>query len=335
MNDSLLQLYSKYWDGMLQNVFNVDPKEHPTCYPFLLHVTDHYKNAAKRVMFCGQVASWGDEYRKPDLTNPSELMDLYHGFVNHNWDSLPKQRPGNNDAYWNFQWNIMKRFPQVGFVAQNVAKIGKGDWNRTCDDFIFQRTQEYFPVWKDELKILRPDCIIFLTGAAYDDRIRQVAGNFEIKHMLGAEGLLDKLIFDDPQMPVAYRTNYPTTLQTNGTYQIVADTISDIIAHLLGTKNKKLTTNIQIGDEVLVMKVPQDKQPQYRSIGNRLNKLYYAYRAQYPKWSNERIYATIAHAYALEKEGLALPSGVDDIPTLRLRWEAFLSSMKYNVLNLR
>lgn len=335
MNDLLLQLYSKYWDGMLQNVFNAVRKEHPTCYPFLLHVTDHYQNAAKRVMFCGQVASWGDEYLQPDLATPSELMDLYHGFVNHNWDSRPKQRPGNNDAYWNFQWNIMKRFPAVGYVAQNVAKIGKGDWNRICDDFISQRTLEYFPVWKEELMILRPDCIFFLTGTAYDERIRQVAGDFEIKHVLGVEGLLDKLIFKDPQMPVAYRTCYPTTLQTNGNYQIVADTISDIIAHLLGQKTKKVSTNIQIGDEGFIIKVPQDKQIGYHSIGNKLNKLYYAYKAEYPKWSNERIYVAIAYAYALEKERLVLPSGVENISTLRLRWRAFMSYMKYNVFNLR
>ena len=335
MNDLLLQLYSKYWDGMLQNVFNAARKEHPTCYPFLLHVTDLYQNAAKRVMFCGQVASWGDEYLQPDLATPSELMDLYHGFVNHNWDSRPKQRPGNNDAYWNFQWNIMKRFPAVGYVAQNVAKIGKGDWNRICDDFIFQRTLEYFPVWKEELMILRPDCIFFLTGTAYDERIRQVAGDFEIKHVLGVEGLLDKLIFKDPQMPVAYRTCYPTTLQTNGNYQIVADTISDIIAHLLGQKTKKVSTNIQIGDEGFIIKVPQDKQIGYHSIGNKLNKLYYAYKAEYPKWSNERIYVAIAYAYALEKERLVLPSGVENISTLRLRWRAFVSYMKYNVFNLR
>lgn len=335
MNDSLLQLYSRYWDGMLQNVFYADEKEHPTCYPFLLHVTEHYQNAAKRVMFCGQVASWGDEYRQPHLNNPPELMDLYHGFVNHNWDSRPKQRPGNNDAYWNFQWNVMKRFPEVGFVAQNVAKIGKGDWNRSCDDFIFQRTLEYFPVWKEELKILRPNCIIFLTGADYDDRIRQVAGDFEIKHVLGADGLLDQLIFQDPQMPVAYRTNYPTTLQSNGNYQMVADAISDIVAHLLGMGIKKVSTNIEIGEEVLVMKVPQEKQLKYRSIGIQLNKLFYAYKAEYPKWSNERLYATVAYAYALEKDGLAVSSGVENVSTLRLRWEAFVSHIKYNVLNLR
>lgn len=335
MNDSLLQLYSKYWDGMLQNVFKLDTKEHPTCFPFLLHVTDHYQNATKRVMFCGQVASWGDEFRQPGLTNPTIFMDMYHGFVNHNWDSRRNQRPGKNDSYWNFQWNIMKRFPEVGYVAQNVAKIGKSDWNRGCDDFIFQRTLEYFPVWKDELKILHPDCIFFLTGQAYDERIRQVAGDFEVKHVLGVEGLLDQLIFKDPQMPVAYRTYYPTTLQNNGAYQVVADTISDIIAHLIGAKTKKADTNIKIGEEVLVVKVPQGKQALYCSIGNRLNKLYYAYKAEYPKWSNERIYATIAYAYALEKEGLAVSSGVDEISTLRLRWEAFVTSMKYNVFNLR
>ena len=157
MNELLLQLYSKYWNDMMQNVFRADEKNHPSAYPFLLQVTQHYQNAPKRVMFCGMEAEyWGGEFREPYDVTPPIFMEEYHGFVNHNWESNRKQRSGKNSPYWNFQWNIMKRFPEVGYVAQNIVKIGKR-WDKGCDDFIFQRTLEHFPVWKEELKILRPD----------------------------------------------------------------------------------------------------------------------------------------------------------------------------------
>ena len=179
MNELLLQLYSKYWNDMMQNVFKADEKNHPSAYPFLLQVTQHYQNAPKRVMFCGMEAEyWGGEFREPYDVTPPTFMEEYHGFVNHNWESKRKQRPGKNSPYWNFQWNIMKRFPEVGYVAQNIVKIGKR-WDKGCDDFIFQRTLEHFPVWKEELKILRPDIIIFIAQDSYEERIRAVAGDFE------------------------------------------------------------------------------------------------------------------------------------------------------------
>ena len=231
MNELLLQLYSKYWNDMMQNVFKADEKNHPSAYPFLLQVTQHYQNALKRVMFCGTEAEyWGGEFREPYDVTPPTFMEEYHGFVNHNWESNRKQRPGKNSPYWNFQWNIMKRFPDVGYVAQNIVKIGKRS-KTGCDDFIFQRTLEYFPVWKEELKILRPNCIIFLTGS-YDWRIRKVAGDFEVKHVDGVDGLLDQLMFKDPAMPIAFRTNHPRALQSKGKYYLMANAISDIISNL-------------------------------------------------------------------------------------------------------
>ena len=85
---------------MMQNVFKADEKNHPSAYPFLLQVTQHYQNAPKRVMFCGMEAEyWGGEFREPYDVTPPIFMEEYHGFVNHNWESNRKQRPGKNSPY--------------------------------------------------------------------------------------------------------------------------------------------------------------------------------------------------------------------------------------------
>jgi len=250
MNDQLLQLYSQYWDGMIQNIYKANKESHPAAYPILIQVTQHYQNATKRVMFCGQETySWASrECPNPDVTYPAELMHIYNVFVNHDNKGGRIERPGyyfrkldngqykivkaNISPYWNFQWYIMQRNPEVGFVTQNIVKIGKRS-DTGCDEFIFQQTKEYFPVWKKELEILHPDCIIFLTGNHdYDRRIKEIAGDFKLCSVDGTDGLLKELIFKDPSMPKAYRTNHPGWLQRNRKYKQIASVLSNIIANL-------------------------------------------------------------------------------------------------------
>lgn len=240
MNDQLLQLYSQYWDEMIQNIYKANEESHPAAYPILIQVTPQYQNATKRVMFCGQETfSWGtNEFPNPDTTTPDDIISLYNAFVNRNNNGEPIKRPGcyiksqkaNISPYWNFQWYIMQRNPKVGFVAQNIVKIGKRS-NVGCDEFIFQQTKEYFPVWNKELEILHPDYIIFLTGS-YDRRIREIAGDFESFSIDGTDGLLKELKFNNPSMPKAYRTNHPGWLQRKGKYIQIASVLSNIITSL-------------------------------------------------------------------------------------------------------
>lgn len=240
MNDKLLQLYSKYWDGMIQNIYKADIEHHPSAYPILIQTTQHYQNASKRVMFCGQETyGWGgSEFPNPDIATPTDIIGLYNAFINRNNNGEPIRRPGyyiksqkaNISPYWNFQWYIMQRNPEVGFVAQNIVKIGKRS-KVGCDEFIYQKTKEYFPVWMKELEILHPDCIIFLTGK-YDRRIKEIAGDFELCPVDGTDGLLKELIFKDPSMPKAYRTNHPGWLQRTGKYSLIASVLSNIIANI-------------------------------------------------------------------------------------------------------
>ena len=237
MNERLLRLYSQYWEGMIQNIYKANIKDHPSAYPILIQATQHYQEASRRIMFCGQeTLSWGtNEFPNPDTTTPNDLMSIYNAFVNRNNDGGPIKRPGyyiksqkpNLSPYWNFQWNIMQHYPECGFVAQNIVKIGKRN-GKGCDDIIYELTKEFFPVWKQELEILQPDCILFLTGL-YDQRIREIAGDFDIVPIDGTEGLVAELKFKDFSMPKAYRTNHPGLLQRKGKYSRVTNAITDIL----------------------------------------------------------------------------------------------------------
>lgn len=232
MRHALENLYRYHWDSFLQNVYipNINT-QHASAYPFLIYPSEHYMLAHKKVMICGQETfGWGGELSSPDEKMVEKLQLLYHNFVNKNSGEKNNiKKPGYNSPYWNFHWQLMKNNPDVGFVFQNVVKIGKCV-DKGCDDTIFDLSQKYFSVWKDELDILKPNLIIFVTGN-YDGRIRREIGSFICEPLWKGE-FLDQLIFDDPNMPLCIRTNHPAYLQRTKRYHAMANKISRIIKNL-------------------------------------------------------------------------------------------------------
>lgn len=242
MNEELTALYEKYWDSVMTNVYipNLSsiPNEPPKCsYPYLIQVTDHYINASKRVMICGQeTQGWGGECGTPDKASVKKLQYIYNYVVNHDNHGGPILKPGLlinpkpgtrfSPPYWNFAWNLMNTNPDAGFVFQNVVKVGKYS-QAGCDNNIYELTKQYFPVWQEELKILKPDIIIFLTGN-YDWRIRQVVGEFQFTPVDG-DTFLDELHFENKAIPRAFRTNHPAYLQRKHRFFSVANILSRII----------------------------------------------------------------------------------------------------------
>ena len=189
------------------------------------------------------------------------------------------------------------------------------------------------------MKILRPDIIIFIAQDSYEERIRAVAGDFEATPDDELGSFLTKIVFDDPEMPAAYRISMvPRTLQFQGLYNRMADKVSDIIASALdlhtAKKPSRVISRVTIGKEAFAQKVPSEKAKEYNAIGQRLNKRYYAYKQEYPRWSDERVYAAVAYSYAVEKEGLER-TNIDQASTLRLRWDAFVEKVRVYLLKRR
>lgn len=231
MNDALNTLYSDHWDNYLQQILipNLNSK-HDCAYPYLIHASDHYQNAAKHVMICGQESyGWGDEYPDYHDVTPAQLQHLYYDFICHPDKSVDKvNKPGRRSPYWNFSWRLMQAHPECGFIFQNVVKIGRKG-KKGCDDDLFKNNLDFISdIWKAELKILKPDIIIFLTGN-YDWRIRKVIGEFQTKPIAPN---LDQLIFEDSSMPLCYRTNHPQRLLFTFQYRPMLGYINKLLTNL-------------------------------------------------------------------------------------------------------
>lgn len=219
MNDSLRDLYEAHWEAYQEHIqFNPDLT---AAFPFLIFVPKEYETADFRVMFCGQeTLGWGREFENCSNVTVKNLQRLYNGFVNGN---------GYNSPYWNFQKRIISHHSHCGFIRNNIVKIGKKRC-AGCDENIDRLTRKYFPVFKAELQILKPDIVIFMSGTGeYDWRIKSALGEFK-KVSMSDRFTFDRLEFEDNEIPHAIRVNHPGWLQRKRLYWPVINSINRYIS---------------------------------------------------------------------------------------------------------
>ena len=198
----LKEVYEKYWDGYLTHIRN-NPNI-KAANPYLIVTSSDYYEKKQRVMICGQeTQGWGNEFDNcPEKATMDAVLRIYAGFVNGG---------GYNSPYWQFINSLKKDCPDVSFVCNNIVKIGK-KYGPGCDDQINDLTLKHFPVIPEEIKVLHPDLILFLTGPNYDWRIRKALGNFKTKQVENIKRF-DEIIFDDTTLPRAFRCYHPRYLR--------------------------------------------------------------------------------------------------------------------------
>lgn len=208
---TLKEVYEKYWNGYLTHIRN-NPNI-KAANPYLIVTPSDYYEKKKRVMICGQeTQGWGNEFDNcPEKATMDTIMRIYAGFVN--------TRGGYNSPYWQFINSLKSACPDIGFVCNNIVKIGKKN-NPGCDDQINELTLKYFPVIPEEINVLHPDLILFLTGPRYDWRIRKTLGNFKTKQVENIKKF-EEIIFDANSLPKAIRCYHPRYLRVCGQENLV------------------------------------------------------------------------------------------------------------------
>lgn len=202
---TLKDIYQTYWDGYIENIRNNNSIE--PANPFLIVEPTDYRDKAVKVMICGQeTQGWGNEFDAcPESATVNAILRLYAGFVNGG---------GYNSPYWQFINSLKRACPNIGFVCNNIVKIGRKH-GPGCDDRINELTLKYFPVIPEELNILKPDVILFLTGPNYDWRIRKTIGDFKTRQVDHIKKF-DEIIFDNSSLPRAFRCYHPRYLRQSG-----------------------------------------------------------------------------------------------------------------------
>lgn len=164
INNTLTELYRKHWDTLHQKgkALTIPPAN-----PLLLCVNEEeYEAADKKIMICGQ-ETWGWSGWEQSI---EATIEVYRKFF------LNKEfYPGyGKSAFWKafryFENELTRAFSdqKLTFVWQNISKIGRNDKKTGVTPEIRQLERECFPVFSEEMRVLAPDIIIFLTGPHRD-----------------------------------------------------------------------------------------------------------------------------------------------------------------------
>lgn len=227
MDNELKKLYDEYWPKYQTHIRSSEIGKE-AAFPFLIRCPDSYEMAPKKIMFCGQeTLNWYKEgYDNPEV-DYHKIRGIYNAFVNTNH--------GNNSPYWNFQKRIRNTFPKIGYINNNIVKIGK-KYSPGCDDRINDLALKYFPVIRREIEILKPDLIIFFTGPNYDFRIKKALGEFYTEHLDKKFECWDRIKFQDTSLPSAIRLNHPAWIVRNkindvSLYKQMSEAVCSYIKH--------------------------------------------------------------------------------------------------------
>lgn len=213
INQNLLNLYTSKYPKLTKELNeknkSLEHKDRAT-NPLLLKVDENYTNARLKIMIFGQETNtWLGEQNNAEFLGEIEpVYNLYEDFF----------LSDNCYSYGGQFWNGISRFVQlteqeVGIVWNNVFKIGK--CGKGAPSASIQEIQfEHFNVIQEEIKILKPDLLVFFSGPYYDGHIKKAFGKLGRKQIDGfSEKQLCELEVSDT-IP-SFRTYHPNYLWRN------------------------------------------------------------------------------------------------------------------------
>lgn len=211
--DKLRELYRSHWpalcDALRPIVNNPEYSVKPTG-PLLLwpyHDDTEYENAEVRVMIFGQETNGWSGIFNPDAPAAEEVsriqQDIYDDFYN-------EEALHYRSAFWNgfrlFTRMLNAAYPNknIKYAWNNIIKIGKDHAKNRPPQYIYDVEMSCFNVVQDEIDILKPQILIFLTGPNYD---KNIIDKFPNARMSPLDDNIMNL--DIPNVDFAFRTYHP------------------------------------------------------------------------------------------------------------------------------
>jgi len=168
INRRLLNLYEHHWPELVYyGKMLTDPMP---ANPLLLRIDEHtYSHSDIKVVICGQ-ETWGWTTFGENIVTTADAY--WHFFV------CEKFYKGHRrSSFWKafsyFKRRLAEEYPnsRISIVWQNLSKIGRNDGVTGVTTAIRTLEREHFPVFLEEMRILSPNIVLFLTGPSRDHDI--------------------------------------------------------------------------------------------------------------------------------------------------------------------
>ena len=216
INKQLKELYSSKWEKLtieMNKIIADTTKPIKPANPLLLYVDneDEWESADIKIMFFGQETNGWEKLFSKDIDT---LQNVYNGHYN----------KGGGYKYGYAFWNsilklknsIEKQYPdkKIKMIGNNLIKIGKSSDKNRPPGYIRDIELNHFSVIKDEIAILRPYIIWFLTGPNYDGDIKNIFK--EAEHVCIAPYVRKYIsILPINDIPFSFRTYHPGQRSNN------------------------------------------------------------------------------------------------------------------------
>lgn len=238
LHEHLKALYASQWEGLCRALQTLACEERAgvkSAYPFLLSLArwegsqpmeNWYTDADLKVMVFGQETnSWtgeNDDFGTPPspVFSPNismeAVMGIYEEFYASYYQNGTFSYKGPRYGTFHYGFNrfaslLNAAFPgkRIAYVWNNLVKIGKAQGKGFCGSEIYALERKHFPVIREEVDILKPDLLLFLTGT-YDERIRDNWHDAQFSALSSYAGNeVAQVVSSELSMP-AYRTSHPS-----------------------------------------------------------------------------------------------------------------------------
>lgn len=190
-NQKLLKLYeSKNYKEVVNEIIKINQKAKGKELALQLPcITENYKQMDKKIMVIGQELYGWSKIKD----NPKDAMLATYEFQNE------KEK---NTLFWNFQFKFCQKMnPNIKFDRKrktsyiawtNIRKFSYQKVNRSAPRIpLYEEVQKLidskFNFLKEEIKIIKPDIVLFLTGKDYDDYIRAQLNNVKFHEIRNSD----------------------------------------------------------------------------------------------------------------------------------------------------
>ena len=267
LHEELKVLYASKWEDLCNALQTMVCRERigvKPAYPFLLSLVrwenarpteSWYADADLKVMVFGQETnSWtgkSDDFgTSPSPVFSSDVsleavMSIYEDFYASYYHDGTFSYNGSRYGTFHYGLNcfatlLNAAFPdkRIAYVWNNLVKIGKAQGTGFCGPDIYTVEREYFSVIREEINILKPDLLLFLTGT-YDERIRDNWHDVQFSALSSyAMNEVAQVASSELSIP-AYRTNHPSARLPKGEmearYQVIVnDFARTLVNHSYG-----------------------------------------------------------------------------------------------------
>jgi hypothetical protein len=180
--DQLITLYKEKLELIDEHLKNYNSRvstDKKATNPFFITTPGNYDVFSNRIMIFGQETnSWCNE-----CGNNSEYSKSLDKSIEIYIDFFLK---GGINSYRGPFWNEFKRIKNESWLSKNavflwnnvnkIGRVGKGNIQE-LNDIQFK----LFQIIRDEIKFLKPNIMVFLTGPEYDNFIKKNIGEFDQK----------------------------------------------------------------------------------------------------------------------------------------------------------